>query len=290
MCGVPLGDPGADLTRSAGVKEFAGSGPPSLDCYAPGHYPVAGAPQTVTMNGTVRIFSHGCESKNVSIEVYTVKRTGGPDDGAPAQLLGAGVTTATDCVAGGVATADSNCGTRYECKYSYSGVPTETELLVKTSGSLWASVYEYNVYLRNTDVQGGAVSRNVRVMASDDYNVLPQAATGGPIAPGNGMILGEVHDCGDVRLSNAVVDIGQPAGVLTYFTPNEESPLPDLAAGATTLLGLYGAMNVAPGGVRVGAVGRAGGALRTIGFTRAQVFADSVSLVTFHGLMPFQTP
>jgi hypothetical protein len=242
------------------------------------------------MNGTVRIFSHGCESKGVTIEVYTVKRTGGPDDGAPAQLVGAGVTTATDCITGGVATPNSDCGTRYECKYSYPGVPTETELLIKTRGSLWATMYEYNVYLRNADVQGGAVSRNARVMAIDDYTVLPQAAVGGPIVPGNGLVLGEVHDCGDVRLSSAVVDIDQPASLLTYFTDDEDHPLPNLAANATSLLGLYSAMNVAPGGVHVGAVGRAGGGLRTIGFTRAQVFADSVSLVTFHGLMPFQTP
>jgi hypothetical protein len=49
-------------------------------------------------------------------------------------------------------------------------------------------------------------------------------------------------------------------------------------------------MDVGPGAVAVGAVGRTGGVLRTIGFTSARVFPDSVSLVTFHGLLPFQAP
>jgi hypothetical protein len=49
------------------------------------------------MTGVAEIFSHGCASTNLTIAVYTAKRTGSDDDGAPDKLVGAPVTTPANC-------------------------------------------------------------------------------------------------------------------------------------------------------------------------------------------------
>ena len=146
------------------------------------------------------------------------------------------------------------------------------------------------MFLPNAAVKNGAVTRGVRAISTDDYVVLPQAAIGGPIASGHGLVMGEVHDCGDVRLTGAVVGVDKPVKVVSYTTSNEAHPLPDIASNATSSLGIYMAIDLAAGPVRVAAGGRVGGVTQTLGFTLAQVIPDAVSLVTFHGLMPYQVP
>lgn len=295
LCGVSLRAATAELARASDVKEFGGSGAPDVGCFAPAGYPAApGASQTVTMKGLAKIFSHGDESKGLTIEVYTVQRTGGADDGLPGALIGTAVTTPSTggthpCEAGGLK-SDVDGADRYECAYEYAGVPTETELLVKTHGDAWAELYDYNVYIPNSAVKDGIYEHNVRALAVDDYTVIPQAAIGSPISPGRGVIAGEVHDCGDVRLQNATVSIDVPRRTLTYFSANEDKPMPDLDASATSRLGLYAALDIAPGPVRVAAVGIVGGKPTTLGFFPARVFPDAVTSVTFRGLRPFQLP
>jgi hypothetical protein len=288
VCGVAVLKPTAELARSPNVKEFAGSGPPDLGCFAPAGYPVAGASQTVQMSGTVKIFSHGCESKNVTIEVFRVKRTGGADDADLDALVGTAVVTPSDCKANGVATDNMDCGMRYECRYTYDGVPSETELVIRTKGDLWAPLVDYNIYIPTAEVNGGVWTHDVRALASDDYPAISQVAIGSPITSGNGAVAGEVHDCGDVRLIGATVDVDVQRKVVTYFTNDEAHPLPDLAATATTKMGLYSALDITPGPVSIGALGLVGGQVTTVGYFRARVFPDSVTAVTFHGVRPFQ--
>jgi hypothetical protein len=293
ICGVALKEPADDLKRSATVQEFAGSGPPQLGCFDAASYPAkpdTANSQKVQVSGIAKIFSHGCESKNLKIEIYTVKRTGGADDGELDQLIGNPLSTASDCTMNGVASEEEDCGTRYECKYIYNGVPTETELLIKTSGDAWASLYDYNVYIPNSEVKNGVWEHDVRALASDDYNVISQAAIGVPVTSGNGALAGEVHDCGDVRLQNATVEIDQPRKIVTYFTSDEDHPLPDTSARESSILSLYAAIDVKPGPVTVAAMGKVDGKMTTIGFFKLQIFPDSVSSVTFRGLRPFQVP
>jgi hypothetical protein len=290
VCGVPVLDPSTALGRSSGVMEFAGSGPPQLGCFMPGGYPTAGTSQMVTMSGLAKIFSHGCQSNDLSIEVYTVKRTGGPDDGDLGTLVGAAVMTASDCMATGTATANTDCGMRYECPYSYPNVPTETELVIRTQGSLWAPLIEYNNYIPNGQVMNGVYNHDVRALASDDYQTIPQAAIGSTITPGNGALAGEVHDCGNVRLHGATVDVNVSKQLLTYFTSDEEAPLPDPSATSTSILGLYAALDVPPGPAGVAALGLVNGKVTTVGYFQARVFANSVTAVTFQGVRPFQVP
>jgi hypothetical protein len=281
VCGVPVLSPTVELARSSTVKEFAGSGPPDLACFTAGNYPKKGTSQTVKMSGTVKIFSHGCQSQNVKVEVFKV--TGDAD--IEASPVGTPITTPGDCMNAtvGVATDNSDCGTRWECKYSYDGVPSETELVIRTQGDFWAPLYDYNIYIPSAQVVGGVWSHDVRALATDDYSVIAQAAIGGPITPGNGAIAGEVHDCGDVRLNGATVDVEVQKKVVTYFTNNEDHPLPDLAATSTSTLGLYSALDVPPGPASVAALGLVGGKLTTAGYFRVKVFPDSVTAITFRG-------
>jgi hypothetical protein len=288
VCGVPLPDPDMDLKRSSTVKEYAGAGPVKLECFTPAGYPTKADPassKTVQISGTVKIFANGCESKLVKIEVFEVGEGGAL--GAPA---GTALTTAPDCKSNGVATDTEDCGTRYECNYIYGGVPTEKELVIRTSGINWTDFYDYNVFVPNTEIVNGEWKHNLRALASSDYNAIAQAGIGGPISSGNGAIAGEIHDCGDVRLQNATVNIDQPNKFLTYFTNNEADPLPDTTARGTSALGIYAALDVAPGPVAVAAVGKIAGKVTTLGHSRARVFPNAVSIVTFRGLQPFQVP
>jgi hypothetical protein len=298
VCGVPLAAPkeaGAPLAleRSTTVEEFAGSGDPDLGCWQPEGFPSAPeAPQMVTMEGIVKIFKNGCQSDEVQVSVYTVVRDGGADDGMPGALIGASVVTDSDCTVSGVPEDIEDCpDQRYECVFSYPDVPTETELLVKTEGSKWQTIYEYNVYFRNDEVVSGVVEKDVRALDRADYPVIAQAALGKTITPGNGSIGGEVHDCADVRLINAVVDINVPRFALSYFGNDEDDPLPDLEAKSTGVTALYTALDIAPGPATIAAAGVAkDGRLLGIGYYRTRVFPDSISTVTFRGLRPFQLP
>jgi hypothetical protein len=296
VCGVPVAAPVSggkvlELARSANVKEFGGDGPPDLACYSAGGYPAPpGTPATVTLKGVAKIFSHGCESKKLDIEVYTVKRTGGADDGEPDKLVGNKVTTATECMTGGKAEEHEDCGTRYLCTFEYPGVPSETELVILTKGSLWAELYEYGVYVPNAEVKDGSFDKDVRALDASDYNLIAQTAMGKTITPGNGAVGGEVHDCDNIRLENAVVDVDVSRFALTYFTSNEDTPLPDVKAKVTSTLGLYAAMDIKPGPVVVAAAGVVDGKLVGAGFFRTRIFPDAVTSVTFRGLKPFQLP
>jgi hypothetical protein len=138
-------------------------------------------------------------------------------------------------------------------------------------------------------VVDGRWTKDVRARAQDDYTLIPQTAMGKTMEPGRGAIGGEVHDCGDVRLINAIVG-SDKAAVLTYFTDDELKPLPDVSAKATSTLGLYSLLDVSEGPVHVAAAGVQDGKLVGVGFFKARVFANSVTSVTFRGLRPFQLP
>ena len=293
------------LARTNDTKDYAGDGPPNLSCFEPANYPTAGQSKTVTIDGLVKIFSKGCDSKNVAIEIWTVKRTGGADDGMPDQLIGSPVIITGEEEF--EVEDNKNCPDgRIAYKYSYPNVPTYTELMFKTyaanSQGAWATYYEYNLYISEDDPDFDASTdtyhRNVRVVASDDYQTIPQAAIGRTITEGNGALAGEIHDCDNVRLQNAVVDVNVSRTSMVFFTPDEDEPLPDTARtqiGSTGRLGLYAALDVAPGPVRVSAIGLRDngtpeGELVSLGYFDARVFPDAVTSVTLRGLRPFQVP
>jgi hypothetical protein len=179
-------------------------------------------------------------------------------------------------------------GTVYECSYSYPNVPSETELIILTKGSAWAPLYEYNDYIPNAAITGGKWTHNVQALSTDDYSAIAQAAIGAPITEGHGAIAGETHDCSNIRINGATVDIGAGRQLLTYFTDNEADPLPATSATSTSSLGLYAALDVAPGPVSVGALGLVDGKVTTVGWYQVYVYENAVTALTFQGPRPFQ--
>jgi hypothetical protein len=291
VCGVALPTPTVALSRSSNVMEFAGSGPPDLSCYQPANYPKLGTSAMVTVSGVAEIFANGCASTGLNIEIWTVKRTNDSNDGELDTQLGSTVVTPMDCTSAstGVQVMTPNCSPRYECKYTYPNVPSETELVIKTYGSGWAPLYDYNNYISTSAVMNGVWTHNVRALAADDYDAIAASAIGSPITAGNGAIAGEVHDCGDVRLIGATVDVNVARQEqIFYFTDDEADPLPDSSASSTTDLGLYAALDVAPGPLSVGAIGLVDGKVTTVGYYKVRAYADSVTSITFSGVRPYQ--
>src|SRR5206468_2523742 len=117
------------------------------------------------------------------------------------------------------------------------------------------------------------------------------ATVGATIKAGKGLIAGEVHDCGDVRLSGAMVDSDQPHdSQMFYFTDNESDPLPDLNnKNGTSRLGLFGAINFPTGTpIRLSAIGKYNGKDVLLGTYVVQTYAGAVTAMSFRGRRPSQ--
>lgn len=297
LCGVKLTAPTAELARSTSVKEFSGSGAPKTSCYEPATYPPApGMSQSVTVEGLVKIFSNGCNSKNVKMTFYKVIRDGSESDGKLGEAIGTPITTDADCTDIGVRSENKQCNEegRWECRFSYANVPTDVELAVKTEngdGSLdWSPLIQYNVYVPSAQVTAGKFEKDFRAIDAGDYQLIAVTAIGGQIKAGNGAIGGEIHDCDDVRLLNAVADIDKDRVKVAYFTSDEEKPLPKPGATQTEALGLYAILDVPPGQVRVAAAGLVGSDVVSLGEHNVYVYPDTVTSLTFRGMQPYQLP
>ena len=316
-CCVLVGEPGAGtrppLERTTDTNEFSdpSGAPPDLDCFNPASYPTIpadGQSKTATMTGVVESFASGCDLVGVKVEVFTVQRTGDPaTDGLPDQLIGTAIQT-DDTFPIEEEDVEKCTDPRQNRVYSYPDLPMYTELLIKTSSATatagWADLYTYNVYITNDDpdydATAGTYYRRVQALAQDDFQTIPTVAYGSTISPGNAAIGGEVHDCGNIRLQYASVDINLPKTQLVYFDDNETNPLPSQGQTqlkATGRTALYSALDVSMEGkanrpVRVAASGLIPGGdgleLVSLGYFDIQVFPNSVSSVTLRGVRAFQ--
>jgi hypothetical protein len=289
-------------------------GTPNLQCFQPGMYPTAGVSERVTMFGYVRVFGNGGDSQHIRVSVFRVN-----DDGTPGEMLG---TTVSDVAspASGMEdvfspSRDRVLFTRRTGGYTLPNIPTETELLVVTEGDptdseaagLWShKIYDYNFVMRNAEIDAvpapaGVTGRTVRflprVISNSDWTAIPATSTlTSGISAGRGALAGEVHDCDDVRLANATVESSPRRawdGPVVYFSENDTNPLPDLSREqrGTSLLGTYALLDVEPGPVRVAAVGyNDAREVVHLGSYRARIYPDSVTLVTFRGMRPWQAP
>ena len=293
----------SEISRTTTTDEYAGTGPVDLGCFAMSGWPKEAATKTVKIKGFARNFANGCDSKGSKIEVYKVKR-GGADDGLPGDLVGQPVT-----IVDGPCNNDAACRLRVvegKCKigderkeraFTYDGVPSETELIIKSTSADgmngFTTLFDY-VFIPNNVLksEGGADvwDHDVRVVVTGDYTVIPTTAIGRQVTEGNGSIAGEIHDCGDVRVTGASVDVSSKRAYRGYFTDNEASPLPDPSRNSlgTSTLGLYSTIDIAPGPARVAAVGVVGGKVVSLGYADVRVFPDAITAVTFRGFRPFQ--
>jgi hypothetical protein len=321
-CCVMINEPGkvsSDpyLKRTTNTKEYAdpSGAPPNLKCFDPATYPAqppaGGSSKTGSLKGILKVFANGgcteTDMDGVKIEVYTVKRTGDPaTDGTLDQLVGAPLVIGT---ANAVVAEDvkNKCvdGTRYNREYEYPNVPMYTELVVKTTGTGWTPFYAYNVYISESDPDFDSASQSldytVRVIAEDDFATIPTVAIGSTITPGNAAIGGEVHDCDNIRLQNAQVDVSLGRKGLYYFNADEDNPLPDgsLKDSGTGVTALYSALDVPVTGAD-GTFARIAGTgliqdgdkdkLVSLGYYDVRAYPDSVTSVSLRGLRPFQVP
>jgi len=295
-CCVYTAAPTGEIERGTGLHYFS-SADATVDLGCLAAPATAGPSKMITLKGNVRLFSSGADSAGVKIEIYTQG-----DNGALGTLIGTAFTTVKDDAKdpATLETWSTKCPAD-GCKlrsYSYPNVPTETPLIIKTSdasgsASQWSDLYDYNVYIANTAVAAdGSAKYDPSCVASTDVNTVASAAGGFTIDPTKGVLAGEVHDCGDVRLAGATVDtdIAHDSDVF-YFGENEADPLPDKSRTGlgTSHLGLFGMLNIASGTpIKISAVGLVGGKTELLGTYTVQTFPGAVTALSFRGRRPFQ--
>jgi hypothetical protein len=296
-CCAYVQPPAQELARGTGLNRYSSTDPTvQLGCLdAPA---ALGAPKTVTLKSFVRVFSSGADSAGVKIEIFKEGANGALGD-----LVGAAVVTTNDDLKNPPELPkptwlkkcpDGGCTFR---GFSYPGVPTETPLIIKTSdaagGDSWAPFYDYNIYFSNASVTAGdEVAYEPSAIAATDINTVASAAGGFTVRQDKGLLAGEVHDCGDVRLSGATVDTDAPhEGDMFYFGENESDPLPDKSRSSlgTSKLGLFGTLNVPTGvPIKISALGKSGGQTVLLGTYTVQAFPGSVTALSFRGRRPWQ--
>ena len=286
--------PTQELTRGVGLNLHSSTDPAlNLGCLdAPGEL---GTSKTVTLKGFLRVFSSGGDSAGVKIEIFKE----GADGALGAPVGSPVITTMTDPALDPKPTWLKKCpsdGCTFR-GFSYAGIPTETPLIIKTSdagdGSSWAQFYDYNVFFANGTVGAGdVVNYDPSAVAATDINTVASAAGGFTPKPDKGLIAGEVHDCGDVRVSGSTVDTDVAhEGDMFYFGENESDPLPDKSRGAlgTSKLGLFGTLNVPTGTpIKMSAVGKVNGQTILLGTYTVQAFPGAVTALSFRGRRPWQ--
>jgi hypothetical protein len=303
-CCTWVAQPKDALADGTGLHRYSTpdpNAPPDLTCLAGGTS--LGTPQTVTLTGYVWLFSSGQDSQQVKVDVFAENTPQTPDGSIGATPLGSYTTTNQDPVDPTDSSWNQKCngGCSYR-QYTIQNIPTETPLVIRTSdagSTQWATLYDYNIYFKNADVTGGQVKYDATAVAGPDLSTVA-GTVGQTVQAGMGLLAGEVHDCSDVRLFGATVETSQShQGPIFYFTEDESSPLPSLGAADTSHLGLFGALNLAPGRpIRVTSVGQcpatapsgvcAPGSTVMLGTYVVQVYAGAVTAVALRGRRPWQ--
>jgi hypothetical protein len=291
--------PAQDAVRSTHVHEFAaadGVTAPNLACLAAP--PAVGASRHVTLQGFVRLYAGGVDSAGVRIEIFQRN-----DDATLGDAVGTAVVTSTsDAPLSPQPSWSSTCppgGCRLR-PFTYSDVPTETQLVVRTSDALgsgneFADLYEYDVYISASDVDSSGVAHvDVRALPATGMTSLLAGSGGLTLRPDRGLLTGEVHDCDDVRVSGATVDTDQPKeGDTFYFSDDESTPVLDVSRTGrgigTSAVGRFLGLNLDPTSeVRVRALVRSGGTLFLAGASTVRVFPGAATTVTLRGRRAWQ--
>jgi hypothetical protein len=295
-CCAWVQDPKTELARApASLHNFGQpSGQPAVDLSCVTTPATPGTPQTVTLTGYLKVFVGGdSDSAGVKVEVYQEGA-----DGALGALVGTAVTTDTNSPSR-TNTWLSGCPTNgcIERQFTYAGIPTETPLIIHTSDALgaqrWYPFYDYNIYFSNSQVSNGQVTYDTTAVGTTDPSTVT-ATLGTSVSSSKGLLAGEVHDCGDVRLSGATVNTDYHAETeVFYFGDDETNPLPDLTRTTqgvgTSQLGLFGALNYPPGvPIHISAVGLQNGQRVLVGAYTVQVFAGAVTGLSLRGRRPYQ--
>ncbi|MBI5499208.1 MAG: hypothetical protein HY907_03125 [Deltaproteobacteria bacterium] len=273
-------------------------------------------PPTVTVRGVVDVYGNGNTSAggDITVEFYRMAADGSTDGAA----IGTDLATLAACdesllpavfESGDEATCcpgacqellpdTSDCTPESgDCRqlwlYEVAGIPTSTPLILHTSGDrlFWKDLYYSNVFFFPEEEEpGGYVYYRAKTLSVDDWRGIPASAGDfDGIAPGQGAVAGEIHDCDNVKLVSAMVGVNPAPGILVYFNGVEEKPYPNTMRRSTNIDSLYAALEIPPGQVRVSALAQVEGVgLVNLGWWDAQVIADALTVVTIRGTRPTQ--
>jgi hypothetical protein len=326
-CCTCIDPPTANATRTAcGVmSEYCDEAPPdpvNVGCLMESGWPSPPPtdPPTVTVRGVVDVYGGGNTAAGGDITVAFHRMA---DDGSiveppiatdtatlarcdPAQLPvpfesgdeasccpGPCQELLPDTPAGSCTPTSGDC--RALWLYQVENIPTSTPLILHTSGlaTFWKDLYYSNVFYFTEDQEPeGYVFYRAKIISLDDWRGIPASAGDfDGIAPGNGAVAGEIHDCDNVKLAFAKVGVSPAPNTFVYFNGNEAKPYPDTLRTSTNSDSLYAALEIPPGPVRVSALAQVDGVgLVNLGWWDARVFPDALTVVTIRGTRPTQVP
>jgi len=290
-----VAEPKDPLLLGTGLHRYSAPAGSTLSTSCLSSAPAKGTSQMVTLTGYVWLFSSGQDSVGVQVDVFT-ENNPNTDGTISAMPIGTYTTSASDPADPTDTTWNSKCnnGCSYR-QYTIKNVPTETPLVIRTSdaGAMqWATLYDYAVYLPSSGVQNGSVSYDATAVAGPDLTTVA-GTVGQTIQSNMGLLAGEVHDCNDVRVGGATIGTNAANNSkIYYFTNDESDPLPSLEQNDTSVLGLYGLINVPTGTpVRVSAVGADPanpGQFLMLGTYTVQLYPGAVTALVLRGRRPWQ--
>ncbi|MDD5043116.1 MAG: hypothetical protein PHD51_00395 [Patescibacteria group bacterium] len=161
-------------------------------------------------------------------------------------------------------------------------VPLDTQLVFKVSGESFVDTYQYNQFIPSSGLDGDKVpieagSTTANVVADSTYSLIPVLIGIGSIDAGRGAIMGEIHDCTDMQVENAVVGFNPPVDTVIYFTGTD----PDPAAASTDPDAIYAGINILPQLYVISTATLINGEPSALGTWKVKGFADGVTVIMF---------
>lgn len=174
--------------------------------------------------------------------------------------------------------------------FSLKDLPTNKQLVIRTSGPNLVSTIQYNLYIPADKVTTVKLSDGNDAMVFEERAFAVSKLTRGLIPPTAGIripksdeavIAGEIQDCKGKQIEGARVAISLTPMKLTYFNGEGDNPDPDFEW--TNKDGIYAALNVKVSGtgeVIMRALAKVNGEERIVGKFKARLFKDAVTILT----------
>jgi hypothetical protein len=179
---------------------------------------------------------------------------------------------------------------RTEGVYGLGGVPTNTRMVMKVSGSMtrWRDTYEYGALIPADTVNESGVARfDVNVIGDGAWDTIPlSAGIPEPTPRQNVAIAGVVRDCSEnnnQQVLGAQVGLTVDAVKIAYFNGSASDTLPSPGQGYTNRDGVYAAISAPAGPNRVSAAALQQGVVVSAGLRDIFATPYSVILATFEG-------
>jgi hypothetical protein len=211
--------------------------------------------------------------------------------------------------------------------YTIPDVPTNTAVVIKTSGTGFRNTHIFgrhfgtrkcqnpkifaeataacrsgedaagmsaDCFIRDVSGTQTLVFRyDANIISDVTWNLIPlTAGYSRGIAPGNAAFAGQIHDCNNNRLRHAAVAVSPAAKgkLLTYFNGDCDNPTANVVELYTQRDSIYAVLDGQPGKVKMTAEAMSGGSIVTLATYEIELFANSVSLLTFGPPLPTVTP